>query len=90
MDKSTIAVGIVLLVVIVGVVYVASQSPAVAGAVGFGPGIDPARDNTAADTGAVLGGIGTLVGGLGTAIGSIYGGGIAAGAGGTSKAGVAK
>lgn len=90
MDRNTIILGAVVIVIIGGVLFVASRSPAaqsaVGGALGFG---EPARDNTAGDVGAVLGGIGGVLNGVGNVIGSVYGGGLASAAGGTSKAGVA-
>lgn len=89
MDKTTIAIGIVLVVIVGGIVYVASQSPSAQAAVGFGPETRGASSD-AQDAGAVLSGIGDLIGGVGTAIGSIYGGAAASAAGGTSQSGVAK
>lgn len=89
MDKTTIAIGLVILVIVGGVIYVASQSPSAQAAVGFGPAGSGASSD-AQDAAAVLSGIGDLVGGVGTAIGSIYGGAAASAAGGTSSTGVAK
>lgn len=89
MDKSTIAIGIVVAVIVVGVVVIASRSPAAQSSLTDSLGLTtPTRDHTAEDAAGIMGGIGDVLSGAGDLIGSFYGGGVAAAAGGKSSTGV--
>lgn len=82
----------VLAILVIGGLYLASQSPTVADSLGsLGGGAEPGRDYTGQDWAAGIAAGGSAIGDVLTGVGNLYSGGGASGAmaaaGGTSKAG---
>ncbi len=97
MDSTTKVALVVVALVVVGGLYLASQSPAAGAALGgsFGMGEPAGRDYTATDTALLIGAGGSALGDIIGGVAALYGGGAASGAagamaaaGGTAKGGI--